>query len=366
MAGGGAYAGGMTGALSNYFAPIMPYRLTDLAAGIYFRQASGAIDASDAISLFYIPGTSAQTTLSEAMPQPSSELKVNAQANCPPAKLEQLCGFSIGMQAMIFDDTGSWDYMTITQVQPASLHLQHKDPLSKSYQPGAVIAMAATYTYYLLLDDATKTYQLRLFNGISDLPLVDNVIKLEFEFYGEPKAPTLLPNKSLTDPVGPYTTYGPKPPPLGVDNDKALPVRAYHKLLDWDIMMKPLATRVAEQALSGLLARSGEPVLAGFIDADATKAGSSINGVPVQLYCLEYESAQHNNDDNLGGGGNGRAQDRAHPRHQTHHRDQHRPADRQATGRVSRAAGFRSAERRSTIASGPCRKSADEKRSATT
>ena len=28
----------------------------------------------------------------------------------------------------------------------------------------------------------------------------------------------LLPNKSLSDPVGPYTTYGPKPPALGVDN----------------------------------------------------------------------------------------------------------------------------------------------------
>ncbi|MGW3292304.1 SAM-dependent methyltransferase, partial [Streptomyces sp. NPDC001002] len=30
--------------------------------------------------------------------------------------------------------------------------------------------------------------------------------------------------------------------------DKALPVQAYHKLLVWDIMKKPLATRVAEQA----------------------------------------------------------------------------------------------------------------------
>ena len=36
---------------------------------------------------------------------------------------------------------------------------------------------------------------------------------------------------------------------FGVDNDKALPVRAYHKLLVWDIMKKPLATRLAEQAL---------------------------------------------------------------------------------------------------------------------
>ena len=218
MAGAGVYTGGMTGALANYFAPVYPFRLADPSSGIYFRAAAGAADATDAISFFYIPSTGAQTTISEDMPQPSSELKVNPQPNCPPAKLEQLCGFYDGMQTMIFDDTGSWDPLIITQVQPAALHLQHKNPLSKRYQKGAVVVMVALRTYYLLTDDATKTYQLRMFDGINDLPLVDNVVKLEFEYYGEGRAPVLLPNKSLTDPVGPYTTYGPKPPALGVDN----------------------------------------------------------------------------------------------------------------------------------------------------
>ncbi len=219
MAGGGMYVGGMTGALSNYFAPMMPYRFTDPSAGVYFRPAAGAVDASDAISFFFVPTTGAQTTIDEDMPQPSSELKVNPQANCPPAKAEQLCGFFDGMQTMIFDDTGSFDPLIITQVQPQALHLQHKNPLSKSYQKGAVIASVSMRSYYLKTDDATKTYQLRMFNGnATDLPLVDNVIKLEIEYWGESKAPVLLPNKSLSDPVGPYATYGPKPPALGVDN----------------------------------------------------------------------------------------------------------------------------------------------------
>nr|WP_263975967.1 class I SAM-dependent methyltransferase [Streptomyces sp. NK08204] len=43
---------------------------------------------------------------------------------------------------------------------------------------------------------------------------------------------------------------------FGVDNDKALPVRAYHKLLVWDIMKKPLATRLAEQALNPVMGKS--------------------------------------------------------------------------------------------------------------
>jgi hypothetical protein len=218
MAGAGMYNGGMTGALSNYFAPVMPHGLGDPSLGVYFRAAQGAVDATDAISFFYVPSTGAQTTISEPMPQPSSELKVDPQPNCPPAKAEQLCGFYDGMRAIIFDDTGSWDPITITQVQPQALHLQHKDPLSKRYQPGAVVAMASTRTYYLQSDDATKTYQLRLFDGLNDLPVVDNVIKLEFEYYGDPLAPVLLPNKALSDPIGPYTTYGPKPPALGIDN----------------------------------------------------------------------------------------------------------------------------------------------------
>ncbi|MDX2647158.1 class I SAM-dependent methyltransferase [Streptomyces sp. NBC_00510] len=43
---------------------------------------------------------------------------------------------------------------------------------------------------------------------------------------------------------------------VGVDNDKALPVKLYHKLLVWDIMKKPLATRLAENTLNPLIGKS--------------------------------------------------------------------------------------------------------------
>ena len=41
-----------------------------------------------------------------------------------------------------------------------------------------------------------------------------------------------------------------------MDNDKALPVKAYHKLLVWDIMKKPALTRVAEQLLNPVVGKS--------------------------------------------------------------------------------------------------------------
>jgi SAM-dependent methyltransferase len=43
---------------------------------------------------------------------------------------------------------------------------------------------------------------------------------------------------------------------VGVDNDTAWPVRAYHKMLVWDLMKRPLASRTAERALNPLLGKS--------------------------------------------------------------------------------------------------------------
>ncbi|MGP4110552.1 class I SAM-dependent methyltransferase [Streptomyces sp. 4N509B] len=43
---------------------------------------------------------------------------------------------------------------------------------------------------------------------------------------------------------------------VGVDNDTSLPVRAYHRMLVWDITRRPLATRLAEDLLNPLLGKS--------------------------------------------------------------------------------------------------------------
>jgi type II secretory pathway pseudopilin PulG len=217
MAGAGSYSGSSPGALYNFFAPVMPYRRGDLnddpADGVFFRP--------DTISLLYIPPTAAQTGVNKAMGNGNSqELDVDAQLNCPGGKQNALCGFEDGMRVVIFDVDGSWDVVTITNVQDAALHLQHSGKLSGgSYNSGgAVITQVASHTYYLKEDDDTDTYQLMHYDGAqTDTPVVDNVVKLEFEYFGDPQPPQLIPNKSQADTRGPWTTYGPKPPLLGVD-----------------------------------------------------------------------------------------------------------------------------------------------------
>lgn len=212
MAGAGTYAGTSAGPLTNYFAPVMPYRVgdegSDADADLFFR--------ADAISLLYVPPTPSQTTIRDAMPKTSSQLKVDAQANCPPSKQDQLCGFTEGMRVILIDPSGAWDPITVTSVQDQALHLGYDGDLSVDYAKGSTITQVAMHTYYLKVDQDEGTSQLMHYDGAStDLPIVDNVVALAFEYFGDARPPALLPNKSLAG-LGPWTTYGPKPPALGV------------------------------------------------------------------------------------------------------------------------------------------------------
>ena len=211
MAGAGTYTGPNAGGLYNFMAPVMPYhQSTDPAKGIYYR--------SDTISILYVPPTPSQTTISSAMPAKSSEIKVNPQANCPGGKQNQLCGFEEGMRLIIFDYSGNWDLFNVTHVQDAAAHLQHRDhDFTVGYEAGANVTQIRSATYYLNTDNTAKTYQLMYFDGWGDpVPVVDDIVSLNFEYWGDPLPPQMIPNKPVTGP-GPWTTYGPKPPALGVN-----------------------------------------------------------------------------------------------------------------------------------------------------
>ena len=215
VAGAGIYSGAAVGNLGNFFAPVLPYLIgalnDDPGRGVYFRD--------DAITIFHVPTTASQCTIRDKMPQPSSEVKVNAEPGCPAN--DPLCGFEQGMRVIIFDNTGSFDFFTVTEVQSDALHLQHRPPInpsdfSKAYDVGAVISQVETDAYYWRRDVATNTFQLMHYDLFAnEMPLIDDVVGLRFEYLGDAMAPVL--RVPVTDPVGPWTSYGPTPPALGVD-----------------------------------------------------------------------------------------------------------------------------------------------------
>jgi hypothetical protein len=179
MAGAGPYFGSRTGSLVNFFAPIVPRRL-----GLKTTDKSN--DAWDnVVTLSYIPNSYSQTSIALAMPPQSTEVKVTYPPNCPEKK--ELCGFEIGMTVLIFDETGQFDTFTITNVQDDAAHLQHRgDTLNYSYGAGSTITQVESNTYYL----NTATRQLIRYDGAStETPLVDDVVGLKLEYFGDPEPP---------------------------------------------------------------------------------------------------------------------------------------------------------------------------------
>ena len=182
IAGAGPYMGNDTGSLVRFFAPILPRRGgSNPDARNVFRP--------DAITLTYVPNTSSQTTIRDEMPPQAVPIKVEAQPGCPDTNHNALCGFKEGMEVLIFDSTGTYDTFTITSVADEALQLRHQGVvLSKTYEIGSRIVEAVKRTLYL--DTATR--QLRSISGDVDLPLVDNVVGLTFQYFGDP-APPMLP-----------------------------------------------------------------------------------------------------------------------------------------------------------------------------
>lgn len=68
---------------------------------------------------------------------------------------------------------------------------------------------------------------------------------------------------------------------VGVENDDNPLAKAYHKLLVWDIMKRPLATRVAEQVLNPLIGKSvvvycNKPVKTGTSETPAEETADAV------------------------------------------------------------------------------------------
>ena len=214
MAGAGAYLGTQAGSLGYFFAPVLPFR----QGAVNDDGVEKAFD--DRITLIYVPSTTAQTTLAVALTgnSPTPTLTLAAETDCPKNPATGLpfleCGFAKDMSVVVFDDTGNYDLFTITSVLDASAQAVVKRPpdsANTNYPIGSKVVEAVSHTYYLKTDTANQLYQLMHYDGTSntDVPVVDHVVGLKFDYFGEPQPPTL---RNPTDAALLWkTTYGPKP-----------------------------------------------------------------------------------------------------------------------------------------------------------
>lgn len=183
MAGAGLNQGGegaRTGPLSQFFAPVLPYRAgrsgSDPARGVFHRD--------DAVTIVYVPATAAQATIGSRM-DASSDAVVELQPGCP--KDDPACGFEAGMSALLFDGTTAWDAFEIIEVLGSALRVAHRGQnFTRPYQPGSTLVQAEWHTYYF--DPAQ--HQLRHYDGLhTDVPVVDNVAGVRFAYFGAADPP---------------------------------------------------------------------------------------------------------------------------------------------------------------------------------
>ncbi|HYN08118.1 MAG TPA: prepilin-type N-terminal cleavage/methylation domain-containing protein [Vicinamibacterales bacterium] len=179
-AGAGLGSGPAVGPLVNYHAPVVPRRMGLQSADAY------NLARADAITIQRAAGSYVQTTVRDPMAPGALDLTVNEPPNCP--SRNGVCGLSQDMTILVFDPISNFDSFVIRQVQAQTVSLlsRQRSP-SAGYAPGAYVAEAEFDTYWH--DPAMR--QLRHYDGYqTDVPVVDNVVALGFEYFGDPDPPT--------------------------------------------------------------------------------------------------------------------------------------------------------------------------------
>jgi hypothetical protein len=209
-AGAGAYSGALSGSLAGCFAPIMPFR-RGLDAAI---DDGAGVFRSDAITIVHVPSTAAQTLLMSDVPPASSQVVIGTESGCPKdvrtGLIDPLCGFKANVTKLaVFDGTGAFDIRAVTAGDEVSQRLDLQGALSKPYlglssKHLTKIVEISSHVYYL----STTTHQLMHYDSFSTVsPVLDDVVGLEFEYYGDPSPPMLVrPGQDRS------VTYGPAPP----------------------------------------------------------------------------------------------------------------------------------------------------------
>jgi hypothetical protein len=214
MAGAGPHHDRQAGGLLAFFAPVMPFRrgaVGDASAGSF---------TTDTITILYVPARAAETTTSMPVAGAHAALRVNDGNLCPrePAGIPKpVCGFQPGMSLLIVDEAGRYDVFTVTAVEGDTAQLIVHKPATTAttmYPAGSKVVEVVDRTYTLHADVARKQSQLVTYDGSdrADVPVVDNVVSLGFEYFGEARPPE--PREAFDDRT--RTSYGPSPPPAGV------------------------------------------------------------------------------------------------------------------------------------------------------
>ena len=185
---------------------VLPHRV-----GRRSPDAAGSFDESR-ISMWFADANAPHARLAAPLASASGTTTIAAGPGCPAG--DASCGFRVGTTVVAVGPHGAWDLFTVTAVAGLTLTLQHdlRDGPAV-FAPGTTMLVAATMRIYFLKDDRSSSVpQLVRYDGAggADVPVVDHVAALRFEYFGEPEPPVMVPG--VGPPEVPRVSYGPAPP----------------------------------------------------------------------------------------------------------------------------------------------------------
>ena len=178
-AGTGTSSGADAGSLGAFLPPIVPRRM-----GLSGADAPGVVRA-DAVTLVWIPDTWKFAATGSAIVPAAPTLSIAPSATC--AAGDPLCGFAAGDDVIVYDDQAHFSAFRLLRTSGSAADLQlHDAGAAFAFSTGARVAPVTTHTFYL----DSVAHQLRLSDGYAtDTPVIDNVVGLNFTYFGDPNPP---------------------------------------------------------------------------------------------------------------------------------------------------------------------------------
>lgn len=190
---------------------VFPYRV-----GLWHPDPPGSF-LTDSITIVGAAAAAPAPTIRNEFSGEAGTLPLNVVPGCPVGR--PACGLAEGETVLLVDSSGQWDIFGVAGVVNDTVTVQPRGLASgRRYAAGSRLVPVAVSAYYLRPPEGLDGPVLARYDGNqSDLPLVDHLVSVRFEYYGDPRPPR---PRTAPGPRGESMTYGPAPPLLDEDDPR--------------------------------------------------------------------------------------------------------------------------------------------------
>lgn len=190
---------------------VLPYRI-----GLRGSDPPGTF-RDDVLSIVRASRESPAVAIDAPFDGVGTTVPLRATPGCPLGR--PACGIEEGASVLLVAPGGPSDLLGVSLVGPASVVLEARGRTSgRRYPAGSWLVPVAVSVHYLRPATGADGPLLARYDGYrSDLPGVDHVVRLSFEYFGDPQPPAVRVSAGV---LGDSMTYGPAPPALGEDDDQ--------------------------------------------------------------------------------------------------------------------------------------------------